>query len=49
MIPMMIGAPDGVCASQQPSWVAPPAALLLVLSLFVPGGAAAGAGRFIRR
>jgi cytochrome c oxidase subunit 1 len=43
-IPMMIGAPDMAFARMNnwSFWLLPPAALLLILSLFVPGGAAAG-------
>ena len=42
-IPMMIGAPDMAFARMNnwSFWLLPPAALLLVVSLFVPGGAAA--------
>src|SRR5512139_2936417 len=41
-IPMMIGAPDMAFARMNnwSFWLLPPAAILLVLSLFVPGGAA---------
>jgi len=44
MIPMQIGAPDMAFARMNnwSFWLLPPAALLLILSLFVPGGAAAG-------
>src|SRR5437867_3654081 len=44
MIPMMIGAPDMAFARMNnwSFWLLPPAAILLVTSLFVPGGAAAG-------
>jgi cytochrome c oxidase subunit 1 len=43
-IPMMIGAPDMAFARMNnwSFWLLPPAAILLVTSLFVPGGAAAG-------
>jgi cytochrome c oxidase subunit 1 len=42
MIPMMIGAPDMAFARMNnwSFWLLPPAAILLVTSLFVPGGAA---------
>ncbi|MBI3068728.1 MAG: cbb3-type cytochrome c oxidase subunit I, partial [Betaproteobacteria bacterium] len=42
-IPMMIGAPDMAFArlNNWSFWLLPPAALLLVLSFFVPGGATA--------
>ncbi len=42
-IPMMIGAPDMAFARMNnwSFWLLPPAAILLVTSLFVPGGAAA--------
>src|SRR5881227_1019214 len=43
LIPMQIGAPDMAFARMNnlSFWLLPPAATLLVLSLFVPGGAAA--------
>ncbi|MSQ04642.1 MAG: cytochrome c oxidase subunit I [Nitrosomonadaceae bacterium] len=43
-IPMMIGAPDMAFARMNnwSFWLLPPAALLLIGSFFVPGGAAAG-------
>ena len=43
-IPMMIGAPDMAFARMNnwSFWLLPPAAILLMASLFVPGGAAAG-------
>jgi cytochrome c oxidase subunit 1 len=43
-VPMMIGAPDMAFARMNnwSFWLLPPAAILLVISLFVPGGAAAG-------
>ena len=43
MIPMLIGAPDMAFARMNnwSFWLLPPAAILLVTSLFVPGGAAA--------
>src|ERR1044072_6572823 len=43
-IPLMIGAPDMAFARMNnwSFWLLPPAAMLLVISLFVPGGAAAG-------
>ena len=43
-IPMMIGAPDMAFARMNnwSFWLLPPAALLLVASFFVPGGAPAG-------
>ena len=49
MIPMQIGAPDMAFGrlNNWSFWLLPPAATLLILSLFVPGGAAAacvGAG-----
>src|SRR5216117_222454 len=42
-IPMMIGAPDMAFARMNnwSFWLLPPAATMLILSLFVPGGAAA--------
>jgi cytochrome c oxidase subunit 1 len=42
MIPMQIGAPDMAFARMNnwSFWLLPPAALMLILSLFVPGGAA---------
>jgi cytochrome c oxidase subunit 1 len=44
MIPMQIGAPDMAFGrlNNWSFWLLPPAATLLILSLFVPGGAAAG-------
>src|SRR5437764_10461766 len=44
MIPLQIGAPDMAFARMNnwSFWLLPPAATLLVISLFVPGGAAAG-------
>jgi len=44
MIPMQIGAPDMAFGrlNNWSFWLLPPAAMLLILSLFVPGGAAAG-------
>ena len=43
MVPLQIGAPDMAFArlNNWSFWLLPPAALLLILSLFVPGGAAA--------
>src|SRR5260221_3382576 len=43
-IPMMIGAPDMAFARMNnwSFWLLPPAAFMLILSFFVPGGAAAG-------
>ncbi len=43
MIPLMIGAPDMAFARMNnwSFWLLPPAAILLISSLFVPGGAAA--------
>ena len=43
MIPMLIGAPDMAFARMNnwSFWLLPPAAILLITSLFVPGGAAA--------
>ena len=43
-VPLMIGAPDMAFARMNnwSFWLLPPAAILLVTSLFVPGGAAAG-------
>ena len=51
-IPMMIGAPDMAFARMNnwSFWLLPSAAILLVVSFFVPGGAAgAAAGRSTRR
>ncbi|GGY15504.1 cytochrome c oxidase subunit I [Paludibacterium paludis] len=44
MLPLMIGAPDMAFARMNnwSFWLLPPAALLLMLSFLVPGGAAAG-------
>ncbi|SMC29175.1 cytochrome c oxidase subunit 1 [Andreprevotia lacus DSM 23236] len=44
MLPLMLGAPDMAFARMNnwSFWLLPPAALLLIISLFVPGGAAAG-------
>jgi len=44
LIPMMIGAPDMAFARMNnwSFWLLPPAATILIISLFVPGGAAAG-------
>ncbi|XZG70310.1 cytochrome c oxidase subunit I [Chitinibacteraceae bacterium HSL-7] len=44
MLPLMLGAPDMAFArlNNWSFWLLPPAALLLIISLFVPGGAAAG-------
>ncbi|WP_051710397.1 cytochrome c oxidase subunit I [Andreprevotia chitinilytica] len=44
MLPLMIGAPDMAFARMNnwSFWLLPPAAALLLISLFVPGGAAAG-------
>ncbi|HSC79296.1 MAG TPA: cytochrome c oxidase subunit I [Chitinolyticbacter sp.] len=44
MLPLMLGAPDMAFARMNnwSFWLLPPSALLLVISLFVPGGAAAG-------
>ena len=43
-VPLMIGAPDMAFARMNnfSFWLLPPAALLLVVSFFVPGGATAG-------
>ena len=43
-IPLMIGAPDMAFARMNnwSFWLLPPAAILLITSLFVPGGAASG-------
>ncbi|WP_051304723.1 cytochrome c oxidase subunit I [Chitinilyticum litopenaei] len=48
MLPLMIGAPDMAFARMNnwSFWLLPPAALLLVISLFVPGGAAAAGWTF---
>jgi len=50
-IPMMIGAPDMAFPrlNNFSFWLLPPAAILLVASFFVPGGATASGGRCIRR
>ena len=47
-IPMMIGAPDMAFARMNnwSFWLLPPAALLLISSFFVPGGAPAGGWTF---
>ncbi|HEX6136641.1 MAG TPA: cbb3-type cytochrome c oxidase subunit I, partial [Casimicrobiaceae bacterium] len=44
LIPMQIGAPDMAFGRMNnlSFWLLPPAALMLLLSLFVPGGAASG-------
>ncbi|TJZ70713.1 cytochrome c oxidase subunit I [Chitiniphilus eburneus] len=44
MLPLMLGAPDMAFARMNnwSFWLLPPAAALLIISLFVPGGAAAG-------
>ncbi|GHD68086.1 cytochrome c oxidase subunit I [Jeongeupia chitinilytica] len=44
MLPLMLGAPDMAFARMNnwSFWLLPPAAALLVISLFVPGGAPAG-------
>jgi len=44
MVPMLIGAPDMAFARMNnwSFWLLPPAALMLIGSFFVPGGAAAG-------
>src|SRR6188768_3885315 len=44
LIPMQIGAPDMAFARMNnwSFWLLPPAAIMLILSLFVPGGAASG-------
>src|SRR5512142_611347 len=44
LIPMQIGAPDMAFARMNnlSFWLLPPAALMLILSLFVPGGASSG-------
>src|SRR6201984_1292159 len=44
MVPLQIGAPDMAFARMNnwSFWLLPPAATLLIISLFVPGGAAAG-------
>src|SRR6476646_11706512 len=44
LIPMQIGAPDMAFARMNnwSFWLLPPAAIMLLLSLFVPGGAASG-------
>src|SRR4051794_22067467 len=49
-IPMMIGAPDMAFARMNnwSFWLLPPAAMLLMGSFFVPGGAPAEAGQYIR-
>ena len=49
-IPMMIGAPDMAFPRMNnwSFWLLPPAAMLLVISLFVPGGGAGGRLDFVR-
>ncbi|HET8584555.1 MAG TPA: cbb3-type cytochrome c oxidase subunit I, partial [Casimicrobiaceae bacterium] len=44
LIPMQIGAPDMAFARMNnwSFWLLPPAAIMLLMSLFVPGGAASG-------